>query len=238
MKIRRLTTALAAVAALTFALPQLADAQGAPPPPPGPGGGGPGAGGPPPGPGGPGAPVIGKRLGWTWGVDMAIGAMKSKTSGSFGCAGCDYQPAAFGFGIHGGLQLTPQLAILADFRTTGQMVAQDVFDDIFLFQSTFMVAAKYHVAPRLWVQGGLGGANLSLSANDGFTQADEDVANGGAVMAAGGYEIANNRRMSIDLSLRVVNASYDGLGDSIQSVMFGLEFNFHPRPRIRVMARY
>ncbi len=164
--------------------------------------------------------------------------MTSKKAGSIECFDCDFQPISGGFGAHIGLQVTPVLSLNADLRGTGQLISSNVFEDAYLFQTTFMATAKYHIGPRLWLQGGLGFANLSVTVDDGFLQSDETVDNGGAVMFAGGYEIANNRRMSIDLSLRVVNAAYDGLGDNIQSVMFGVEFNFHPRPVVRVYRRY
>lgn len=222
MRMIKLTTALAAVAALTFVAPHFASAQ-APPPPPGSGPGGPP---PPPGMGG---PHWGKPLGLTFGFDLSLGGMTSKQVGSIDCIDCDFQPISGGFGAWIGVQLSPQLALIGDFRTTGQLIQSDFFTDSYLFQSTLMASLKYWVAPRLWIQAGIGFANVSVTVDDGYLASDETLDNGGAVMFAAGYEIAASRFMSIDLNLRVVNAAYDGLGDNIQSVMVGVGFNWFSR---------
>jgi len=162
--------------------------------------------------------------------------MKSKNTGAIQCADCNYDTAAGGFGVHLGFQLNPQLSIAADLRGTGQLISSDFFSDAYLIQTTFMGVAKYHLAPRFWIQGGVGFANLSITVDDGYVQTDDKVDNGGAVMIGGGIEVATGRKMSIDLSLRIIDAAYDGLGDNIQSVMLGLDFNFHPRPVVHVMT--
>ncbi len=210
------TAAIAAIALGMFA--QAAHAQpGAPPPPP-----------PPDGYGGGGGyyaePPVMERHGFTFGFGFGIGGM-SNANGAIQCGNCDYQPASIGFDVHLGGMINPRLALLGEIWGTGQAV--DASGTTVLVQTLAMFAVQYWVTPQLWLKGGIGGANLSYSIDDGYDQYSSDVSSGAAFMAAAGYEILSSPRFAIDLQLRLGSGSYDSLGDNINTAMIGMGFNWY-----------
>jgi hypothetical protein len=171
--------------------------------------------------------------GLSFGFDVGIGGMEAE-SGPLECAGCDYSPAAGGFGANIGLQLGPRLSLRADLRATAQTLDAD--GTAYLIQTTFMAVAQYWVSPRLWVAGGLGGANLSIDIDDGFGGSyNDDLGSGGATMLGIGYELVRSRahrrrgRMpfAIDLHFRFTTGTYDGLNDQIYSGIVGVGFQWY-----------
>lgn len=191
----------------------------------------------PPGPGPSAYGAMWHAPGLSFGFDASLGGMEAE-SGPLECAGCDYSPIAGGFGANIGLQLGPRLAIRADLRATAQTLDAD--GTAFLVQTTFMAVAQYWVSPRLWIAGGLGGANLSIDVDDGFAAGTADIGSGGASMFGIGYELVRSRPwrarrgklpFSIDLHFRFTAGHYDGLGDQIYAGMVGVGFQWYSRRR-------
>jgi hypothetical protein len=165
--------------------------------------------------------------GLTFGFDLSLGGMSSDKLGSIECFNCDFQPISGGFGGYVGIVLNPRLAIKADLRATAQTLDAD--GTAFLVQTTFMGSLTYWLTPRVWIEGGLGVANLSVNIDDGFSEQDETVDNGGAGMLAAGFEVARGRRIAIDLHVRGISGSYDGINDQIFAGMVGVAFTWYPR---------
>lgn len=215
---------LAAALAPALAVAQPGAAPGAPPPPPPAGSAYVGYYGAPPASSPYGGFMHGSgRL--TLGVSIGIGAMKSD-DGPIDCAGCDYQPAAAGIAMHVGGLITPRFALMLELQGNLQAVAENGADSTTLVQSAAMVAAQYWVTPRLWVKGGLGGAQLSYSYSSEFESQSEAIDEGGAVMGAVGYEIMSAPRYSIDLQARALVGSYDGIDSQITAGHVGVGFNW------------
>lgn len=220
MQLPRLIAAAAATV-LVGSLSSAAFAQpGAPPPPPPPGGGGYYAQ-PPVTPMGEDGYFY--RQGFTIGFGFGVGGMSSDTNVT-DCGNCDYEPAAVGFDFHLGGMVNPRLALLGELWGTVQAVEQS--GRTALVQTMFLVAAQYWVSPQLWIKGGIGAAQLSLSYDDGFEGDSRELDTGGALMGAIGYEILSGERFSIDLQGRLGSASYEGLGDNITAGTVSLGFNW------------
>jgi hypothetical protein len=224
MKNVRLTTALAATAALlmttnAFAQPG-APAPAEPPPPPSAGPGGSGYYAQPPMKG----PRFHHRRGLSIGFGFGVGGM-SADSGPIDCIDCDYEPAAVGFDFHIGGMINPRLALLFEVWGTGQQVT--AAGDEVLVQTMVMAAIQYWVTPQLWIKGGIGASHLSLSVDDGYANDSVDIDDGGGVMGAIGYELLSGPRFAVDLQLRLGSASYDGINDQIQSGLVQIGFNWY-----------
>ena len=164
------------------------------------------------------------RRGLTLGFGFGIGNM-SDSEGTIPCDDCDYDPAAGAFDFHIGGMLNPRLALLFEVWVTGKNIDESASE--FLWQSMVLVAAQYWVTPRLWVKGGLGLAHLSLTYEDGYESGDEAVDDGGAALAAVGYEIVVLPRFALDLQLRAGVGSYDAIDEQVVAVSAGLGFNFY-----------
>ena len=176
--------------------------------------------------------------GLMFGFDFSVGGMSSDRVGSIECFNCDFQPLSGGFGIYGGFVLNPRLAIKGDLRATAQTL--DANGTAYLIQTTLMAALTYWITPRLWIEGGLGVATLSVSIDDGYTAGDETVDNGGAAEFAIGFEVARHQRLGIDIHFRGISGSYDGINDQIFAGMVGVAFTWFPRLVIQAVggARY
>ncbi len=96
-----------------------------------------------------------------------------------------------------------------------------------LVQASAMVAIQYWLTPQLWIKGGIGGANLGYSYDNGSTQNSdsESIADGGAAMGAVGYELLSAPRFSIDAQLRMIVGSYDQ-GQDVSGGSIGVGFNW------------
>ncbi len=184
--ITRSLTILALVCALgTHAFAQT------PPPPPGPGGG---AGGPGPWT----TPAESTlRQGLMFGFGLGPGSL------SVDCDDCDAVRAG-GVSGHIGYMLTPNLAILADFWV---MVHNEDF--LTVYQNINTLAARYWVTPALWVQGGLGNANVGYKWDGIFVNIEDETKSAPGVMFGVGYEFYVKPKFAIDVSLRYGTGFYD-----------------------------
>lgn len=142
------------------------------------------------------------------GFSVGLGKMQMDDS-DVACSGCDGDPLSFEADAHLGWMVSPRLALLLEVQGVGQTIADnDVYTDT-LVQSTATVGAQYWVTPQLWIKGGIGGAALTVTRDDGFQTQDSDSLEGGAIMGAVGYEILSARNFALDLQLRATGATYE-----------------------------
>ena len=152
------------------------------------------------------------------------------------CSGCDGDPVSAAFDAHLGWMSSPRLAFMFEVQGTGQTIDQNsAFTDT-LLQSTETVGVQYWLTPQLWLKGGIGAAQLTVSRDDGFDTAQSDSIDGVAITGAVGYEILSARNFAIDLQLRATGGSYkdattnvDGSTSdtSVGTTSLGLGFNWY-----------
>jgi hypothetical protein len=148
-----------------------------------------------------------------------LGTM-SGDSGILGCTGCDYDPLAGGVHFQIGGMLNPRVALVGEVFSAGQQL--DSFGDEILFQTQLMIALQYWLTPRLWIKGGIGGSFLTVSYDDGVGAGSESLDEGGALMAALGYELAASDRFAVDLQLRLASGTYEALDQQINTATVGV----------------
>ena len=185
------------------------------------GGSGPGQySAPPPNPGG-----FHQRQGrLAWGFSLGLGGMHDDGSAITSCNNCDYNPMAIEFDGHIGGMLSPRFALLGEFQVNAQTVHSDLYDgDTILSQNVIMIAGQYWLTPQLWIKGGIGFAHLQ--ADDAYFQ--YELADGGAIMGAIGYELMSARNFSVDLQGRIIQGSYDSFNDSVTSGTIGVGLNWY-----------
>lgn len=202
------------VAAFVLAAPAVASAQ--------PGGGGYGPAPQPPSPyhqrGG--TPMFGFSIG--------LGSLQAENNpANTTCANCDYNPIGVEVDGHIGGMLTERFALMLELQANGQTVDDSVYGSTTLTQVTAMIAGQYWVTPQLWVKGGIGAAHLAFNYDDAYGSFEEPIDDGGAILAAVGYEILSSRAFAIDLQGRVIVGGYDGIDDRITAATVGLGFNWY-----------
>ncbi len=166
------------------------------------------------------------RHGLALGFGIGVGAMND-SSGPLDCATCRYEPFAGGFDFHIGGMLNPRLALLFELAITNQQIGSTAYEDISLYQAMVLIAAQYWLLPRLWIKGGIGLAHLSEVYDDGYAALDSDVADGGAILGAVGYELLSAPHFALDANLRLGLGSYDAIQDNVGSVIVGVAFNWY-----------
>ncbi len=163
----------------------------------------------------------------TLGFSLGLGGMQIGDK-DVTCDGCDYDPVAGEFDFHIGGMLNERLSLQFEVQGNAQTIAENSFGATSLVQASAMVAAQYWLTPQLWVKGGIGGASLGYSYDDGTTttsSSDKDNLHGGAVMGAVGYELLSAPRFSIDAQLRLIAGRYDNSQD-LSSGTVGVGFNW------------
>jgi hypothetical protein len=142
------------------------------------------------------------------------------------CGNCDYDPIAGEFDFHIGGMLSPRFALLFEVQGNAQTVEENLYGATSLVQATAMVAGQYWLTPQLWIKGGIGGASLSYSYDDGYESQSENIDEGMALMGGVGYELLSARTFSIDLQGRLVSGSYDSFEQNVTAGTIGVGFNW------------
>ena len=224
MNSSRIIVAMALAVGISLLTGQSAMAQpgGSPPPVPYPGYYYPAA---PPAPPPVYRPQFHGRRGLTIGVGVGAGNMAAKNT-SLECSDCDYNPVAVGGEVHVGYMVNPRLALILELSGTAKTL--DASGSQTLTQYMGFLAAQYWVTERLWLKGGIGGAQLALQIDDGVFVSEESVGSGGSLLGAIGYEIVAGPRFALDLQLRLTSAAYEGkVNDSIDTGVFGLGLDWY-----------
>lgn len=159
-----------------------------------------------------------------WGFSLGLGGM-SENGEDVSCINCDYSPIAGQVSGHVGGFLGPRFALMGELQGNIQTIATDGYDSEALVQSALMVAAQYWVTPQLWIKGGIGVSNLRVDHTYYGTVA-EVPENGVAVMGAVGYELLSARYFSVDLQGRLINGSYDSVGENVSAASVGIGINW------------
>ena len=123
--------------------------------------------------------------------------------------------------------LSPRFALLFEVQGNAQTIEENTYGATSLVQATAMVAGQYWLTPQLWLKGGIGGASLSTSYDDGYTSDSQDIDQGMAIMGGAGYELLSAQNFSIDLQGRLISGSYDSLGQNVTAGTVGVGFNWY-----------
>lgn len=161
------------------------------------------------------------------GFSVGLGGMKVGDD-EVQCSNCDYDPVAAEFDFHIGGMLSPRLGLMFEVQGNAKTIEESAFGATSLVQITGMVAAQYWLTPQFWVKGGIGGASLGVSYSDDFNSNNDDseqLAEGGAVMGAVGYELLSARNFSIDAQARFIQGQYKD-GQDVSSGSIGVGFNW------------
>jgi hypothetical protein len=161
------------------------------------------------------------------GFSLGLGGMKIGDD-EVTCGSCDYDPVAGEFDFHIGGMVSPRLGIMFEAQGNVQTIDESELHSTSLVQTTAMVAVQYWLTTQLWLKGGIGGASLGYMYDDEFSNESEqqDLAEGGAAMAAIGYELLSARTFSIDAQARMVVGSYRS-GEDVSSGSIGVGFNWY-----------
>ncbi|HEY0189998.1 MAG TPA: hypothetical protein VGC42_02675 [Kofleriaceae bacterium] len=135
------------------------------------------------------------RQGFVLGASLDGGNLGCQTKSGDDCGNGLH--AAGGFSVHIGGMVTPELAILGE---VWGMSHSD--DDVTASQVIGTVNVRGWVAPRLWLQGGLGTARSKITADAGPIMAHAMSSTVPAFAAAIGLELVQTRQFGLDVELR------------------------------------
>jgi len=174
-------------------------------------------------PGAPGAPFappnVEQRFSHVDRQGLLIGF--SLGGGSFGLADCDTCESFDGVAadFHIGAMLTQRLGLMWDVSAVSEAT-----DDLAVTHAISTAAAQFWVTPRVWIKGGIGVGQLSVSDNNGDVVAESEV--GAGVMFAAGVEVLQSRNFALDLQLRGSGVTYDE-NDTVSMASLTLGFNWY-----------
>lgn len=135
------------------------------------------------------------RSGLVLGATLEGGDLVCSTPSGTDCGDRGAKPAA-GLSVHAGTMMNPRLAIL------GELWGMAHTEDTVTASQVLLTAnARAWVAPRLWLQGGLGVARsqISYKTDDVMTSASSIVP---AFSAAAGVEVMHERGFAVDIEAR------------------------------------
>ncbi|MEO8552399.1 MAG: hypothetical protein ABI678_20620 [Kofleriaceae bacterium] len=141
------------------------------------------------------------RSGLVLGAATEGGDLVCSTPSGADCGDRSAKPAA-GLSVHAGQMIGPELALLGELwgmAHTEQTVTAS--------QILATANVRGWVAPRLWLQGGLGVARSTISYKTGDLMATEQSDTVPAFAAAAGVEVLHERRFALDIEARGGSAS-------------------------------
>ena len=154
-----------------------------------------------------------QREGFIIGLSVGPGAMQlSDGSGSAGFEGT-------AFDLHLGGMLNPRTALMFDSFGVSSKVGH-----LDLTHVVSTIAVQYWPTSRSWVKGGIGMGTLGLA--EPVMGGARDGVNGGALLAALGYELNHGRAFTIDAQLRLTVARYDA-GNTVTGQSFSIGVNWY-----------
>lgn len=159
------------------------------------------------------------------GFSLGAGAMRSD-GGITNCDNCAAEPTSIELDGHIGGYIGSRLALLLEGQVNAQTVNSDRDNgDTILSQGVALVAAQYWITPQLWIKGGIGLAQLQY--DNQYADQPYDIASGTAIMGAAGYEIFSSPRFAVDLQVRGISGSYEGMSEHVSGGNIGLGFNWY-----------
>lgn len=143
------------------------------------------------------APAPGwRREGWFLGGGLGIGSVGYE--GTF----ISSDGTAYCFDAYFGGMLTRQLALSVELWSDGHRTS----DFSSMAQNVLGIAARYWFTPKLWSKGGLGSATL---VGDDLRWNGQESVDGIAFLLSTGYELLSRDSMALEVSVRVLSASYE-----------------------------
>ena len=144
------------------------------------------------------------RSGFVLGATLVGGDLVCSTRSGDDCGDRSVKPGA-GLSVHAGQMIIPRLALLGELW--GMAHTEHA-----LTASQILATANVRgwVAPRLWLQGGLGVARSQISYKTGELMATEQSDLVPAFAAAAGVEVLHERRFAVDIEARGGSGFYTG----------------------------
>lgn len=158
-----------------------------------------------------------KRAG-TFGVGLYGGALTCQYLENDSYRDCGESLEAGGISLFGGFYLTPRLVLIGDLWGTVHAESDPLGGDVSISQSFFTANARAYVTDRFWLQGGLGGAQVTLTIN-GENFDSESVP---GMLLGAGVELVTKRNFALDLQFRYGSGIYQDGDTKINSVGFGV----------------
>jgi hypothetical protein len=153
------------------------------------------------------------RSGLTLGAGIGIGGTSADTCG-------DSCGAGFGYEVHIGGMLTPQLALLFDISGVEHSIANTSIET---YNTMYLAAVQFFPINALWFKAGIGLAHYTET--DTYT-GDEGDDTGKAIMIAAGYEVYQAGPFALDLQLRLGDSFYTTAKDH-STAAFLVGFNWY-----------
>jgi hypothetical protein len=110
---------------------------------------------------------------------------------------------AGGFSVHVGVMVAPAVAIIGE--VWGMAHQEDSFT---ASQVLATAAVRAWLAPRVWLQGGVGVARSKLSFDDGLVMGSSESSTVPAAVGALGVELVQTPTLGLDLELRAGSGLY------------------------------
>jgi hypothetical protein len=155
-----------------------------------------------------------KRKGFM--IGFGLGAGSTAVSSDLG----DAQLGSAAYELHIGGMLTPGLALM--FASSGTGGALN--DNFNLFHSVNGVAVRGFFASRLWAEGGLGLASLSVKSDDNSLELG---ATGVGILGGFGVEVVRGPIFAMDLELQTAISGYSDAGAGAANLSLGLGFSWY-----------
>lgn len=141
------------------------------------------------------------RSGLVLGGSIDGGNIGCQTKNGDDCG--DGMHSAGGFSLHAGAMVAPAVAIIGE--AWGMAHQEDSFT---ASQVLATAAVRGWLAPRVWLQGGVGIARSKLSFDDGLLMGSSESSTVPAAVAALGVELVRTPTFGLDLELRAGSGLY------------------------------
>jgi hypothetical protein len=132
---------------------------------------------------------------------LVVGGSLGLGYGFIDCTGCSAGGVALD--AHLGGMITPQLAIMGEV----QGMAMPWLNGSTITHTALAAVVRYYLAQRWFLEGGLGVGHLEIENYDGSTAFA--AANAFSALVAGGVEIVQSPRWSLNLDAREVSTFYN-----------------------------
>lgn len=135
---------------------------------------------------------------------------------------CDGVVEAGGFDLHALYMLQQKLGLIFDL-----WVMAHTEDRFTLSQTITTVGARYWLMPRLWVQGGLGGAHARATYDGPLVNITDRTDSVPGFMVGAGLEVLTGSSFALDLQLKAGTGFYDDDSTKGRNVWFGVGFTWY-----------
>lgn len=165
------------------------------------------------------APLAAKPRAGTFGGALYGGALTCEyldDNGSY--RDCGDSLEAGGISLFGGFYVTPRLVVIGDLWGTIHAESDPLVGSVSISQTFFTANVRAFVSDRIWLQGGLGGAQVKLTVDD--QEFDSDTVPG--LLLGAGVELMTRRSFALDLQFRYGSGIYEDGDTKINSVGLGI----------------